>query len=324
MPDTPSDTISDPLGIENVQYEKIGNQEQNSLDWDTSVRVALLLEYCGTAFQGNQFQPDQPTVQGALQDALRHLNLPASPVSFSGRTDAGVHALGQVAHADVSPAALRNVPDLVKALNALLPDSVSIRAAYPEAGRQFNSRRDAFCRWYRYRIYNAPHRSVWAERTAAAHYPTRLDASRMHQAAQMLLGSHDFQSFKGSDTDVTENQCRVRYAQVCRDGDFIGFDIVADRFLYKMVRNISGQLIRIGNAQDPQPPATILEILAARDRRCAAVTARPEGLTLMSVLYPPPFDFFAQDSYVRQLKTMLNPTKMEPFPHEEDLFRKAS
>lgn len=282
-----------------------------------------MLEYYGKTFQGSQFQPDQPTVQGALQDALQGLNLPASPVSFSGRTDAGVHARGQVAHVDVSPVALGNVPDLAKALNALLPDSISIRAVYPETGRHFNSRRDALCKWYRYRIYNAPNRSVWAERTASAHYSAKLDASRMHQAAQMLLGLHDFRSFKSSDTDVAEDHCCVRYAQVCREGDFIHFDIVADRFLYKMVRNIAGQLILIGNAQNFQLPASILDVLAVRDRRCAAATAYPEGLTLMSVLYPPSLDFFAQDGYVQQLKAMLNPTKMEPFPHE-DLFRKAS
>jgi tRNA pseudouridine38-40 synthase len=293
----------------------ISIEEDDNQSW---LRVALLVEYCGTSFQGSQFQPNRLTVQSTFQDALRKLNLETSAVSFAGRTDAGVHANGQVAHVDI--AAVDNVPDLAKALNALLPDSVSVRSVWLQAGRSFNSRRDAWCKWYRYRIYNAANRSVWAQNTASTQYAPALDASRMQEAASLLLGRQNFCSFKSSDTDVVDDFCRVLHASVSQEGDFINFDIVADRFLYKMVRNIAGQLIAIGKSS--VSPASILDVLANRDRRVAAATAPAEGLTLMAVLYPSQFNFFAQDSNVRQLEAMLNPTKMEL--SYEDLFRKAS
>jgi len=288
---------------------------------DSTIRVALLVEYCGLFFHGSQFQPDKVTVQRAIQEGLKQLNLETSAVSFAGRTDAGVNAQGQVAHFDVEQTSLANIADLGKALNAVLPDSVSIRGVHLDTGRQFNSRREAEAKWYRYVIYNAPMRSVWANRGASIHVPKALGAERMAEAARLILGSHDFKSFKDTDTHVTDDICNIFHAKVARDGDFIIFDVAADRFLYKMVRNLIGQLMAIGNVENPLPPETILQVLAERNRSKAAATARPEGLTLMAVQYKSPFNFFEKDVYVQQFKNILKP--MESLQNE-NLFRKAS
>jgi len=288
---------------------------------DKLIRVALLVEYCGRFFYGSQFQPSKPTIQQAVQEALNQLHLQTSAVSFAGRTDAGVSAHGQVGHFDVIEGSLVNVQNLVKALNALLPETISVRAAHINTGQAFNSRRDAHCKWYRYVVHNGATRSVWANRVATVYHSKPLDETRMAQAAQLLLGMHDFKSFKDSDTAVTNDICHILHAKVSREGDCIIFDIAADRFLYKMVRNLVGQLMAIGHTENPLPPETILQVLAEKDRRKAAATARPEGLSLMAVLYKSPFNFFEKDVYVQQLKNILKP--MESLQNE-NLFRKAS
>jgi tRNA pseudouridine38-40 synthase len=288
---------------------------------DPTTRVALLVEYCGKSFYGSQFQPQYPTVQSAIQDALLRLSLKTSAVSFAGRTDAGVNAKGQVAHFDVIADDLERIPHLPSALNAVLPDTISVRDVKLGTGREFNSRREATCKWYRYSIHNAVNRSVWANLAGSAHYRKPLNAELMNQAAQLLSGMHNFKSFKDSDTAVTNDICTIYHANVVRDGDFIIFDIAADRFLYKMVRNIVGQLTAIGNADKPLASETILTVLEQQDRSKAAATARPEGLSLMAILYKSPFNYFETDVYVQQLKTILKP--MESL-HHENLFRKAS
>lgn len=289
---------------------------------DSIIRVALLVEYCGKKFFGSQFQPNRPTIQAEVQNALTRLGLETSAVSFAGRTDTGVNALGQVAHFDVAPDALKNIPTLPAALNAKLPDEIAIRACHLEVSPSFHSRREAEAKWYRYRIYNGRTRSALMG-ADCAHYPQLLDAVRMNEAAQLLLGRHDFKSFKDSDTVVTDDMCDIRYIHVARDGDFINFDVAANRFLYKMVRNMVGQLLFIGNTEAPQSPESILEVLAQRDRRKAATTARPEGLCLMAIIYPAPFNYFKLDSRVRQLENLLKLNQMESLQNE-NLFRKAS
>ncbi len=290
---------------------------------EETIRVALLVEYCGKDFRGSQFQPAQPTVQHVMQEALSRLNLKTSAVSFAGRTDTGVNAQGQVAHFDVALSALDNIPHLPAALNAVLPDTVAVRDARINTGLHFNSRRDADCKWYRYTIHNAPTRSVWASRAASMHHRLPLDAKRMNQAAKLLIGTHDFQSFKDSDNEMTNNTCHVRYAHIARNDDFITFDIVADRFLYKMVRNLAGQLMTIGHAENPLPSESILDVMHERNRTKAAFTARPEGLALMAIQYKSPFNFFEKDAHVRQLQQILKQTEMESLQNE-NLFRKAS
>lgn len=289
---------------------------------DSSTRIALLVEYCGRNFFGSQFQPTRPTIQSELQEALRKLGLKTSAVTFAGRTDSGVNASGQVAHFDIAPEALRNIQDLPAALNSKLPGAIAIKAAQLGVSPKFHSRREAQYKWYRYRIYNSRTRSALMG-PHAAHYPKALDANLMNQAAQLLLGSHDFKSFKDSDTPVTDDICNIQYIHVAKDGDFINFDVAANRFLYKMVRNMVGQLLLIGNVEAPQSPTSILEVLAQRDRRSAAATARPEGLCLMAIVYPTPFNYFELDSRVQQLNHLLKLNQMESLQNE-NLFRKAS
>ncbi len=289
---------------------------------DSTIRVALLVEYCGKFFHGSQFQPTVPTVQAAVESALKALNLQTSAVSFASRTDAGAHALGQVAHFDVPETALVNVSDLAAALNAKLPESVAIRNVKLNVGRDFHSRRDAQHKWYRYRIYNGKTRSAIVEPNSA-HYHQELDEVRMDQAARLLLGTHDFKSFKDINTPITDDICTIRHIQVTRDSEFINFDVAADRFLYKMVRNMVGQLLLIGNADAPISPESILDVLAQRDRSQAAPTARPEGLSLMAIVYPSPFNHFSSDLRVRHLENLLKLNQMEPLQNE-NLFRKAS
>ncbi len=279
------------------------------------IRVALLVEYCGSAFCGSQFQPELPTVQRTLEEALAQLGLATSAVSFASRTDTGVHAKGQVAHFDIAPNALVNVPHLVKALNAVLPATVSVQDARIDTGLAFNSRREALAKWYRYIIYNHETRSVWAG-ADAAHVQRPLDAARMDAAARLLEGTHDFASFKCPDTDVTDNVCTVYHSRVHRDGERVIFDIVANRFLYKMVRNLTGQLIAIGKAG--HTPENILEVLAQRNRQAAAPTAKPEGLSLMAIRYGEPHGFFHANPNVQTLITLMESK------HNENLFRKAS
>jgi tRNA pseudouridine38-40 synthase len=287
-------------------------------------RLALLVEYCGTVFHGSQFQPQQATVQGSLEKAVEQLGLVgASAVSFASRTDAGVHALGQVAHFDVPPAALKNIQDLASALNAVLPDSISVRDIHLGLDRTFNSRRDAAAKWYRYKIYNSKNRSVWALRNAALLHRTRLDAERMNQAASQLLGEHDFTSFKDLGSPEINTLCDIKHVQVARDGDMIILDIVANRFLYKMVRNLVAQLMVIGDTRRyvSTEDTTLLDLLHSRDRLKVPPGAPAEGLTLMAVSYKSPFKLFEKDVYVQQLKNILKPMESS---QNENIFRKAS
>lgn len=297
--------------------------QPTSLSPEETIRVALLVEYCGESFKGSQFQPSQPTVQQALQDALRGLGLTTSAVSFASRTDAGVHARGQVAHVDIQPDELQNVPNLAYALNTLLSDSVSVQAVQPDVGHTFHSRRDAQAKWYRYRIYNGAHRSAWAQRTGAVHVHDTLDADRMQAAARLLMGTHNFRSFKGADTAVTDDVCHLHHVQVQRDGDYIHVDVVGNRFLYKMIRNLVGQLIALGKSPRTDAPERILDILAQQNRQSAAATAPAHGLTLMAIAYPQPVHFFARQPLPQHLETLLKTYKMESLQNE-NLFSKAS
>ncbi|WP_373531008.1 tRNA pseudouridine(38-40) synthase TruA [Vampirovibrio sp.] len=289
---------------------------------DSIIRIALLVEYCGQFFHGSQFQPHLQTVQSSVQDGLRKLNLKTSAVSFAGRTDAGVNAHGQVAHFDIAKEALINVQNLPAALNAQLPDSVAIRDCCLTVSKHFHSRRDAQYKWYRYRIYNGRNRTALMG-PDCMHYAKPVNAERMNQAAQLLLGAHNFKSFKDSDSPITNDICDIRHIQVSRDQDFINFDVAADRFLYKMVRNIAGQLLFIGNTETSQSPENILDVLAEQDRSKAAFTARPEGLSLMAIIYPSPFNYFESDLRVRQLTQLFKLNQMESLQNE-NLFRKAS
>lgn len=260
----------------------------------------LTLSYDGTAFAGSQIQPGQRTVQGELESALRRLGGVEAGTTFAGRTDRGVHAFGQVVAVDF-PEWRAPAGDLERALAARLPEDIAARQVSC-SDQAFNPRFDAVWREYRYWIVSgvaSPFlgRYAWVLRDGA-------EAARMNEAAASLLGTHDFASFAGGGEGVpwsersarprgttrTLLRCAVRTLELAPGpGRDVGvaaleFRIAADGFLPRMVRNITGALVEVG--QGRQKPAWIGEILAARDRRQGSEVAPAHGLTLWRVGFP--------------------------------------
>jgi len=240
----------------------------------------LVMSYDGTDFQGWQTQPGYRTVQETLETALQKLSGEARiRVYASGRTDAGVHALGQVANFQSG----LTIPDsrLVLALNAHMPDDISILSA-AEAPPEFDANRDSLRKLYRYVIHDALVPSPFMRRYSC-HSKLRLDASAMARAAEVLKGEHDFHSFE---TDWPNRKSSVRtitHLAVCRAGEQIWIDVEADGFLYNMVRAIAGTLINVGRGYWPE--SKVVEILNAKDRTQAGPTAPAQGLFLVRVTY---------------------------------------
>jgi len=244
--------------------------------------LKLTLQYDGTGYVGWQRQPSGTSIQQLVEDALAPIEHGAVTVHGAGRTDAGVHALGQVASVPVSSAL--EGPTLVRALNAVLPPEVRILTV-EEMPDAFHARFDARSKTYEYRIVNAPlvsaflHRYVW-------HVPQPLDAEAMRTAAGALVGRHDFAGFQGAGTPVASTE-RTLLALEIEDGG--GFDlplvirVTGDGFLRHMVRNIVGTLVEVGVGRwDPWRPLAVLD---SRDRSQAGRTAPPHGLFLMHVGY---------------------------------------
>jgi tRNA pseudouridine38-40 synthase len=256
--------------------------------------LKLTIAYDGTAYSGWQFQPDKPTVQGTFEATWQRLTQESLRVSAAGRTDAGVHALGQVVGL-ATETRLTN-GDLHRGLNALLPDDIGV-VALEDAGDNFHATRDAVGKRYRYHIHNSRSPSVFTRRYAW-HYPQPLDVAAMHAAGQGLLGRHDFSSFEtaGSerpDSIRTIHELAVESTPLApREGSYLAerddytpvtIDVHGDGFLYNMVRTIVGTLIEVGSGKrDITWPA---QVLAAQDRRQAGQTAPPHGLFLVRVDY---------------------------------------
>lgn len=244
--------------------------------------VKLTLEYDGTGFAGWQRQPDQPTIQEAVERAVEGITHTKVSVIGAGRTDAGVHALGQVAsfrtERDMAPT------EWVRALNAHLPETIVARAAEIVPG-SFHARRDATGKLYRYRILNRPERPA-VERHYCWHVHKALDDARMNQAAVCLIGSHDCSSFETQPTDNDDPMCRIDRLAIIRHGDLIEIEIYADRFLKQMVRSLVGTLADIGLGK--REAEGMPDILAARDRSAAGKTAPAQGLFLVRVDYTAP------------------------------------
>ena len=243
----------------------------------------LTLSYDGTAYGGWQVQPNRNTIQAELERALQAVTGERGRTIASGRTDAGVHALGQV----VSFCSNTQLPAevLCRALAAHLPRDI-VPLEVREAPPGFHAIRDALGKRYRYVIQDGPRRDVFA-RAYAWYFPQRLDVAAMQAAAAVLVGTHDFSSFEASGSERSSSVRTVRELTVQRQaGDFlerIVMEIEADGFLYNMVRNIVGALVDIGRGK--QPVAWLASVLAARDRRRAAMTAPPQGLFLVRVDY---------------------------------------
>ncbi|CUS49404.1 MAG: tRNA pseudouridine38-40 synthase TruA [Idiomarinaceae bacterium HL-53] len=245
------------------------------------MRIALGIEYCGEQYFGWQRQQEVPSVQEKLEDALACVANHPVQVICAGRTDAGVHATQQVVHFDTQV----KRPDRAWTLgvNANLPDDIAVKwVAHVED--DFSARFSATARRYRYLIYNAPCKPAVLH-AGVTHVYHPLNAARMHEAAQQLVGEHDFSSFRAAQCQSNSPNRNVHFVQVTRHGDYVLVDIQANAFVHHMVRNIVGSLLVIG--MDEAPIGWLGELLAAKDRTLAAATAKPHGLYLVHVTYPP-------------------------------------
>ena len=246
--------------------------------------LKLTIAYDGTAYAGWQCQPDRPTVQQTLETALEKITGESIHTLASGRTDAGVHALGQVVGFRT---ASRLPPDVfVRALNANLPADIAVLDA-AEASDDFHAIRDVVRKRYRYVIHDGPIRDVFLRHFNWHYTYGRLDAEAMRRASVGLLGTHDFSSFESSGAERATSIRTIFELTVKRgragDDDFIVIEVEADGFLYNMVRSMVGTLVEVGRGA--QPESWPGEVLLAVDRRTAGPTAPPQGLFLVKVEY---------------------------------------
>lgn len=249
------------------------------------MRIALGIDYNGHDFYGWQAQENLPTIQGCLQKALSQIADEPIETFCAGRTDAGVHALGQVVHFDTN--AERNLLAWIMGVNSHLPPAIAVRWAQP-VDDDFHARFTAVARCYRYVIYNQSIRSAHMDRRASWYfYP--LDAEKMHAAGQAFLGEQDFSSVRAAECESKTPIRNVHYLKVTRQGDFVVIEVKANAFLHHMVRNMVGVLLKIGSGS--RPVEWVHDVLAARDRTKAAETAKPTGLYFQQVFYPEKYQF---------------------------------
>lgn len=244
-------------------------------------RIALGIEYDGSAFSGWQAQSHAHGVQAAVETALAYVADHPIEVMAAGRTDAGVHAAMQVVHFDTT--AIRTQRNWVLGANSGLPKQVTVLWAR-EVPEGFHARYSAFARSYRYFILNRPVRpALGAQYISWEREP--LDHEPMHAAAQQLVGEHDFSSFRAAECQSRTPMRYLHQIEVARRGEVLMVSVTANAFLHHMVRNIAGVLIAVGCGD--QPVEWVGQVLAARDRRQGGVTAPPEGLYLTGIRYAP-------------------------------------
>lgn len=242
-------------------------------------RIALGLEYDGSQFRGWQRQALLPSIQATLEEALSQIAVHPVLTVSAGRTDAGVHASGQVVHFDTETT--RPERAWVYGTNTLLPESVRVLWAR-EVPNHFDARRSATGRRYRYVIYNHPLRPSLLRQYVTWYY-RKLDVLKMSEASQYWLGEHNFSSFRAAGCQSHSPIRSIASIQISRMGDQIVVDIVANAFLHHMVRNMVGVLMKIGSGR--AMPKWAKEVLDARDRRLAGITASSRGLYLVEVYY---------------------------------------
>jgi tRNA pseudouridine38-40 synthase len=266
--------------------------------------IKLTIAYDGADFHGWQLQPGLPTIQGALHDALRQITQEAITVHGASRTDAGVHALGQVAHFKTH--STLDAREIQRGMNALLPPTVRIVAAQ-EVGQDFHARWLAQGKTYRYRIYRGEVLPPFDHRRSF-HYPWPLDEAAMSAAARAFEGQHDFTSFAASTGSEEDDKDRdmhrvIHSSEIVRepDRDEIAYVVRGRSFLRYMVRKIVGTLIEVGKGR--LAPTDIPEIFAALDRSRSGPTVPPEGLYLVALEYPDPTDSLATHAARRRERT---------------------
>jgi len=251
------------------------------------MRWALGVEYDGSAFHGWQVQENLDTVQLQVEQAISRVADHDVRVVCAGRTDTGVHGVGQVVHFDTD--AVRTPRNWVLGCNANLPREINVNWAL-EVSDQFHARFSAISRSYRYLILNRATRSaIWRNRAVWIHRP--LDEKRMQAAARCLFGTHDFSSYRALGCQAKSPVRTIACLEVRRESEQVLIDVTADGFLHHMVRNIAGVLMAIGKGD--RPVEWSREVLEYRDRTLGGVTAPPEGLYLMHVAYPKAFDLSA-------------------------------
>lgn len=241
--------------------------------------IKMILAYEGTQYAGFQRQVNGPTIQGIVEAKLSQiLNHPVSIIG-AGRTDAGVHARGQVIN--FRTANLLPVAKIHKALNSLLPEDILVLDAV-ETDQEFHARYSAKNKTYSYSIDNGPLRPLF-NRNFVYHYPHRLDLSKIREAIDFLVGTHDFKSFQAVGTNIDNTVRKVNFCHLEGSDSLIKLVINADGFLYHMVRNIVGTLLIVGNGK--MTVENFREIMEKRDRSLAGPTAPAQGLCLEAVFY---------------------------------------
>ena len=243
-------------------------------------RIAAIVEYDGTDYAGWQSQVHSDSIQDAVEAAISFVAGHPVTVICAGRTDSGVHATGQVIHFDTS--ALRTPRAWVLGANSRLSPSIALQWA-GEVAIGFHARHKAVRRVYRYCIYNRSERSA-LQRNRAAWIHRPLDAAAMHDAAQALIGEHDFSAFRSVECQSKTPIRRVERIEVRRHGNYLWLQITANAYLHHMVRNIVGTLIDV--QRDPDPASAMARLLAGGERRFAGATAPASGLFLSQVDYP--------------------------------------
>ena len=247
------------------------------------MRIALVVEYDGSQYHGWQSQTGLHTVQESVETAISKIADEEIKVVCAGRTDTGVHATHQVIHFDTNKE--RSLRAWIYGVNSFLPKDICIRWG-KEMPDTFHARYSGVSRRYRYVIHNTPIRSALLRANVTWQY-RQLDHRLMHEAGQILVGEHDFTSFRSVECQSKTPMRLVMDMSVTRKLDYVMIDVRANAFLHHMVRNIAGVLMSVGASR--HPVAWVQEVLAAKDRKLGAETAPPYGLYLVSVAYPQEF-----------------------------------